>query len=67
MQCQLFPQIGSANCRNDGRYMQHGLTLSANPVSGEMVKMLDKEWRKRSKVRHQSLHDPAWAANLSCA
>ena len=63
MQCQLFPQIEGANCR----YIMSctSLTLCGNPVSGKMVKMLDQEWRKRFRVRHQSLHYAAYyAANL---
>ena len=65
MQCQLFPQMEGANCRSDVHYVPHSLTLSANPISGEMVKMLDQEWRKRSRVRHQSLYDAACEALLA--
>ena len=49
MQCQLFPWIDSAN--SGGRHRSDGLALSANPVSSEMVKMLDEEWRKQYEVR----------------
>ena len=49
MQCQLFPRMHSAN--QDGAHILYGVTLSANPVSDEMVKMLDEELKKQSRVR----------------
>ena len=50
MQCKLFPLMRGADCR--GKNGVYYLTLSANPVSGEMVKMLDQEWQKRFRVRY---------------
>ena len=55
MQRQVFPEMYGAN--QNGAHTLYGVTLSANPVSTEMVKMLNEELKKQSRVRllrHQS-------------